>query len=88
MRWRADPIFFVARNVISGTQTLKARPMRNRRGLGNDRRGAAAAEYALVLAIAGAAITFAALALGTAITSSIEEPVECAAATASVATEC
>jgi Flp pilus assembly pilin Flp len=62
--------------------------MSDRRGLGNNRKGAAAAEYALVLAIAGAAITFGALALGTAITSSIDEPAECAAATASINTEC
>ena len=53
-----------------------------------DRSGAAAAEYALVLAIAGAAMTFGALALGTAITDSIDEPTECAAATASVNTDC
>lgn len=62
--------------------------MSKRRGLGKDRSGAAAAEYALVLAIAGAALTFGALALGTAITDSIDEPSECAAATASVNTDC
>ncbi len=62
--------------------------MSRRRGLGKDRRGAAAAEYALVLAIAGAAITFGALALGTAITDTIDDPTECAAATASVNTDC
>ena len=45
-------------------------------------------EYALVLAIVGAAITFGALALGTAITDTIDEPTECAAATASVNTDC
>ena len=43
--------------------------------------GAAAAEYALVLAILGAALTFGALALGTAITDSLEEPTECVAGT-------
>ncbi len=59
-----------------------------RTGLGRNRGGAAAAEYALVLAIAGAAITFGALALGTAITDSIDEPTECAAATASPNTDC
>ncbi len=59
-----------------------------RKGIGRNRRGAAAAEYALVLAIAGAAITFGALALGTAITDSIDEPTECAAATASPNTDC
>ena len=62
--------------------------MSRRRGLGSNRSGAAAAEYALVLAIVGAAITFGALALGTAITDSIDEPTECAAATASVNTDC
>ena len=62
--------------------------MSRRRELGKDRRGAAVAEYALVLAIAGAAITFGALALGTAITDSIEDPTECAAATASPNTDC
>ena len=61
--------------------------MSRRRGLGRNRSGAAAAEYALVLAIAGAALTFGALALGTAITDTIDEPTECAAATASVNTD-
>ena len=62
--------------------------MSKRRGMGRNRRGAAAAEYALVLAIVGAAITFGALALGTAITDTIDEPTECAAATASLNTDC
>ena len=62
--------------------------MNEHRKLGRNRSGAAAAEYALVLAIAGAAITFGALALGTAITDSIDEPTECAAATASPNTDC
>lgn len=62
--------------------------MCERRGLGRDCRGAAAAEYALVLAIAGAALTFGALALGTAITDSIDEPTECVAATASTNSDC
>lgn len=62
--------------------------MSERRGLGRNRRGAAAAEYALVLAIVGAAITFGALALGTAITDTLDEPTECAAATASPRTDC
>ena len=51
-----------------------------------DRSGAAVAEYALVFAILGAALTFGALALGTAVTDSV--PVECASATASTSTEC
>lgn len=58
------------------------------RNVGRNRSGAAAAEYALVMAIAGAAITFGALALGTAITDTIEEPAECAAATAAPTTDC
>ena len=62
--------------------------MNKRRGLRRNRQGAAAAEYALVLAIVGAAITFGALALGTAITDTIDEPTECAAATASTTTDC
>ncbi|HET9356042.1 MAG TPA: Flp family type IVb pilin [Sphingomicrobium sp.] len=51
-----------------------------------DRSGAAVAEYALVFAILGAAVTFGALALGTAVTDSVEEPVECTAA--STGAEC
>ena len=43
-----------------------------------DRSGAAVAEYALVFAILGAAITFGALALGTAVTDSVDVPAECA----------
>ena len=62
--------------------------MSERRDLGKNRSGAAAAEYALVLAIIGAAITFGALARGTAITDPIEDPTECAAATASTSTDC
>lgn len=62
--------------------------MSKRRGLSKDRKGAAAAEYALVLAIAGAALTFGALALGTAITDSLDEPTECVAATASTNADC
>ena len=62
--------------------------MNERRKLNGNRSGAAAAEYALVLAIAGAAITFGALALGAAITDTIDEPTECADATASPNTDC
>ena len=50
--------------------------------------GAAAAEYALVLAILGSALTFGALALGTAITDSLEEPTECVAGTVSPPANC
>lgn len=53
-----------------------------------DRSGAAVAEYALVFAILGAALTFGALALGTAVTDSVDEPVECASATASTNPDC
>ena len=62
--------------------------MNERRGLKKDRKGAAAAEYALVLAIVGAAITFGALALGTAITDSLDSDSPCVAATASTNTDC
>ena len=62
--------------------------MKQRRNLGRDRTGAAAAEYALVLAIAGAALTFGALALGTAITDSIDDNSQCVAATASTNANC
>ena len=48
--------------------------MNERQGIGKNRKGASAADYALVLAIAGAAITFGALALGTAVTDSLDEP--------------
>lgn len=49
--------------------------------------GAAAAEYALVLAILGAALTFGALSLGTAITNSIE-PSDCTAGTVAANVDC
>ena len=62
--------------------------MNDRRGLFKDRNGAAAAEYALVLAIAGAALTFGALALGTAITDSTDNDSQCVAATASTNADC
>lgn len=62
--------------------------MNKRRNLSTDRTGAAAAEYALVLAIAGAALTFGALALGTAITDSVDNDSQCVAATASTNADC
>lgn len=49
-------------------------------GMMIDDSGAAAAEFALVAAIAGAAITFAAVALNDSITQSLDEPTECASA--------
>jgi pilus assembly protein Flp/PilA len=55
--------------------------MTEHRHLRQNRRGAAAAEYALVLAILGAALTFGALSLGTAITDSLDEPADCVAGT-------
>lgn len=58
------------------------------RHLHRNRAGAAAAEYALVLAILGAAMTFGALALGTAITDSLEEPSDCVAGTVSPDVDC
>ena len=62
--------------------------MKKRRDLRDNRTGAAAAEYALVLAIAGAALTFGALALGTAITDSVGNDSQCVAATASTNADC
>ena len=62
--------------------------MNNRRKLLGNRKGAAAAEDALVLASAGAALTFGALALGTAITDSAGNDSQCVAATASTNTDC
>lgn len=44
------------------------------RHIWKNRSGAAVAEYALALAILGAAMTFGALALGTAVTDSLDEP--------------
>ena len=53
------------------------------RHLPKNQNGAAAAEYALVLAILGAALTFGALALGTAVTDSLDAPADCVAGTMS-----
>ena len=51
--------------------------------------GAAAAEYALVLAILGAALTFGALALGTAITDSLDGPAaDCVSGTIAKGVDC
>lgn len=50
--------------------------------------GVAAAEYALVLAILGAALTFGALALGTAITGSLDDPSDCVAGTVAKGADC
>jgi len=62
--------------------------MGRHRHIRKDQSGAAAAEYALVLAILGAALTFGALALGTAVTDSLDEPADCVAATVSSNTGC
>lgn len=56
------------------------------RHLRKNQSGAAAAEYALVLAILGAALTFGALSLGTAITDSLDEPTDCVAGTVAPST--
>jgi len=58
------------------------------RHLRKDRSGAAAAEYALVLAILGAALTFGALSLGTAITDSLDDPSDCVAGTVNPGATC
>jgi pilus assembly protein Flp/PilA len=50
--------------------------------------GAAAAEYALVLSILGAALTFGAVALGTAITDSIDAPSDCVSGTVAKTVDC
>jgi pilus assembly protein Flp/PilA len=62
--------------------------MSKHRHFRKDESGAAAAEYALVLAILGAALTFGALALGTAITDSLEEPTDCVAGTIAQGADC
>lgn len=64
------------------------RAMIKHRHLHRNQSGAAAAEYALVLAILGAALTFGALALGTAITDSLDEPADCIAGTVTPAPNC
>lgn len=57
--------------------------------LWKDETGAAAAEYALVLAILGAALTFGALALGGAVTNEMKSATpNCASATMSPETRC
>jgi pilus assembly protein Flp/PilA len=58
------------------------------RHLKKNQSGAAAAEYALVIAILGAALTFGALALGTAITDSLDAPSDCVAGTVSASVDC
>ncbi|MCL6683742.1 Flp family type IVb pilin [Sphingomonas alba] len=55
--------------------------MKKHRRFRKSESGAAAAEYALVLAILGAALTFGALSLGNAITDSLGEPNGCVAGT-------
>jgi pilus assembly protein Flp/PilA len=62
--------------------------MGKHRHLRKDQSGAAAAEYALVIAILGAALTFGALALGTAITDSLDAPSDCVAGTVSASVDC
>jgi pilus assembly protein Flp/PilA len=55
--------------------------MKKHRQFRKSESGAAAAEYALVLAILGAALTFGALSLGNAITDSLGQPSGCVAGT-------
>jgi|SoimicmetaTmtLPC_FD_contig_31_29405394_length_1278_multi_4_in_0_out_0_1 pilus assembly protein Flp/PilA len=55
--------------------------MKKHRHFRKSESGAAAAEYALVLAILGAALTFGALSLGNAITDSLGQPSGCVAGT-------
>lgn len=62
--------------------------MSKRRHFRKDELGAAAAEYALVLAILGAALTFGALALGTAITDSLDAPSDCVSGTIAKGVDC
>lgn len=54
----------------------------------SDCRGAAAAEFALVAAIAGAAVTFAALAMNSSITQSLDAPTDCVSGTAQPPADC
>lgn len=62
--------------------------MNKHRHFKKDQKGAAAAEYALVLAILGAALTFGALALGTAVTDSLDQPIDCVAGTVAQGADC
>jgi len=62
--------------------------MRKHRHFRKNESGAAAAEYALVLAILGAAMTFGALALGNAITDSLGQPNGCVAGTVATKIDC
>lgn len=62
--------------------------MSKHRHFGKNESGAAAAEYALVLAILGAALTFGAVALGTAITDSVDAPSDCVAGTVARNVDC
>ena len=62
--------------------------MSRHRHFRKDQAGAAAAEYALVLAILGAALTFGALAHGTAVTDSLNQPSDCVAGTVAPGADC
>jgi len=53
--------------------------MTNFKNMLNDNSGAAAAEYALILAIVGAAIAFAALNLGSAVKNAMDRAATCVA---------
>lgn len=67
---------------------MGTRAMRKLRHFRKDQEGAAAAEYALVIAILGAALTFGALALGTAITDSLGDASDCTAGTVTASVDC
>lgn len=62
--------------------------MKKHRHFRKNEAGAAAAEYALVLAILGAALTFGALSLGNAITDSLGQPSGCVAGTVATNIDC
>ena len=62
--------------------------MKMRRHLRKNASGAAAAEYALILAILGDALTFGALSLGNAITDSLGEANGCVAGTVAANPDC
>lgn len=62
--------------------------MKKHRHFRKNESGAAAAEYALILAILGAALTFGALSLGNAITDSLGQPSGCVAGTVASNIDC
>lgn len=63
--------------MSGGTETLGDGNMKTFINMLRDKRGASAAEYALILAIIGAAIAFAAIALSGAIANAMNDTVTC-----------